>query len=83
MEALVLHFPLHVLAPGLLPHEAPAAPAMDHLERRQIGGVVVEGREAAGRQQLEHGVVWVAADGMKRALSLIPAGAMAAGRLTG
>ena len=82
MEALVLHFPLHVFAPGLLTHEAAAAAALDHLKRRQIGGVIVKSGEAAGLQQLEHGVVGVGADGMKRALSLIPAGTMAAGRLT-
>ena len=82
MQALMLHFPLHVFAPGLLTHEAAAAAALDHLERRQIGGVIVEGGEAAGLQQLEHAVLGVAADGMERALSLIPAGAMAAGRLT-
>ena len=82
MEALMLHFPLHVLAPGLLTHEAAAAPALDHLKRRQVGGVIVEGGEAAGLQELEHSSLGLAFDGMERALSLIPAGAMAAGRLT-
>ena len=36
MQPLVLHFPLHMLAPGLLPHEATTATAVDDLKRRKV-----------------------------------------------
>ena len=81
MEALMLHFPLHVLPPGLLPHQASAAAAVDHLKRRQIGGVIVEGGKAPGWQQLEHAAFGITAHRMECALRLVPAGAMAARRL--
>jgi hypothetical protein len=44
-ETAMLNFPLNVLSPGLLTHPAQAAPTFDHLKRREICGVVVEGDE--------------------------------------
>ena len=82
MEALMLHFPLNMLAPGLLTNQAAATAAVDHLKGRQVGGVIVEGGEAARRQQFEHAVFGFSGHWMESALSLVPAGAMAAGRLT-
>ena len=54
MQALVLHFPLHMLAPGLLAHQAASSTAVDYLERRKVVGVVVEGDEAARSQQFQN-----------------------------
>ena len=81
MQALVLHFPMHMLSPGLLAHQTPATAAVNHLKRRQIGGVIVEGGKAPGWQQLEHAAFGITAHRMECALKLDPAGAMAAGRL--
>jgi hypothetical protein len=42
-ETAMLNFPLNVLSPGLLTHPAQASTTFDHLKRRKICGVVVEG----------------------------------------
>ena len=78
----MLHFPLHVLAPGLLSHQATAPAAMNHLKRRQIGRVIIEGGEAPGWQQLQNAAGGITVHRMERALSLVPARAMATGRMT-
>ena len=54
MEALMLHFPLHVLAPGLLTNQAAAAAAVDHLKGRQVRWLIVERGKAAGGEQLKN-----------------------------
>ena len=53
-ESLMFHFPLHVGSPGLLSNPATASPAMQELEGRQVGGLVVEPYEAARPQQRHH-----------------------------
>mgnify|MGYP003317746773 CR=1 FL=1 len=52
----MLNFPLHVLSPGLLTYPAQAPTAFDHLKRREVLGVVVEGNERARCEELEHAV---------------------------
>lgn len=49
----MLHFPLHVLPPGLLAHPATTATAFDHLKGRQITRMIVDGHESAGGEQLK------------------------------
>lgn len=54
----MLHFPLHVLPPGLLAHPATPSTAFDHLKGRQIARVIVDGHESAGGEQLKD-AVWL------------------------
>ena len=55
-EAAMLNFPLHVLSPGLLTYPAQAPTTFDHLKRREVLGVVVQGDERARCEQLEYPV---------------------------
>ena len=50
----MLNLPLDVLSPRLLPHPAKTSPAFDHLEGRQIAGVIFNGHECAGVQEFQH-----------------------------
>mgnify|MGYP004112740079 CR=1 len=53
-ETFVFHFPVHVLAPGLLAHPAASTSALNQLERWQVGGLVLQGHEGARPQQRHH-----------------------------
>ena len=53
-EAIVFHFPVHVLTPGLLAHPAASTTALNQLKRRQVGGLVLQGHEGARPQQRHH-----------------------------
>lgn len=44
-----------MVSPGLLAHPAPPSPALDHLKRGEIIGMVVESHERAWSEQLENG----------------------------
>ena len=55
-EKAMLNFPLNVLSPGLLTHPAQAATTFDHLKRREVLGVVVQGDERARCEELEYPV---------------------------
>jgi len=83
MEALMLHFPLHVLPPGLLAHEAASSAAVNHLKRRKVVGVVVEGDEASRSQQFEDINTSLLPHHRGGALLPFSARQVTAGRLTG
>ena len=46
-EAIVFHFPVHVLTPGLLAHPAASTAALNQLKGRQVFGLVFQGHEGA------------------------------------
>ena len=52
----MLHFPVHELSPGLLADPTPTTSTLNHLKRRQIARLVVQGDEAPRTQQLHH--IW-------------------------
>jgi len=83
MQALVLHFPLHMLAPGLLAHQAASSAAVNHLKRRKVVGVVVEGDETARSQQFENINTPLLPHHCGGALVPVSARQVTAGRLTG
>ena len=50
----MLDLPLHVLTPGLLTDPAHASAAFDHLEGRQIIGMVVDRDECSWMEELQN-----------------------------
>lgn len=46
-QATVLNLPLHMLAPRLLPDQAKTSAALDHLERGEIIGMIVDRDEGS------------------------------------
>ena len=79
----MLHFPLHVLPPGLLAHEAASSAAVNHLERRQVFRMVVESDEASRSQQFENFKPAVLNHRRGGALITVATGQVIAGWLTG
>ena len=53
-EPLVFHFPVHVLAPGLLAHPAASTSTLDQLEWRQVGGLILQRDKRARPEQRHH-----------------------------
>ena len=53
-QAAVRNFPLHMLSPGLLTDPASTAMAMQHLERWEIGRLVVQHHESPRAEQRNH-----------------------------
>ena len=53
-QALVFHFPLNRLSPGLLTHPAATTAALNQFKRRQVVGLVLQRHKASRPQQRHH-----------------------------